>query len=197
MTTRVLCIAGSPRRNGNSDRLLERLMSGVTAGGCEPVRLSASEAGIRPCRGCNACSATGKCVIRDGMEDVYSAIDSAHAIAVVTPVYFATVPAVLKILYDRCQPYWARRFVLGEPPVAHKRPGAALVVGGGGDRFGTSCAFTPTQSVFGVLGVSLDHKLEVVGPDGPSDIMAYTSELDQAFEIGLALATSAFARVTP
>jgi len=194
---RVLCIAGSPRRHGNSDRLLEELSAGVEDAGGEALRLVASSAGVAPCRGCNACSSTGRCVIRDGMEDVYRALDSAQAIAVVTPVYFATVPAVLKTLYDRCQPYWARRFVLGEPPAPHKRPGAAIVVGGGGDRFGTGCAVTPTQSVFGVLGVSLDHVLEVVGPDAPGDVLSHTTELQATFEIGRALATSGFAPVTP
>ena len=48
------------------------------------------------------------------------------AIVIATPVFFATVPAVLKILYDRCQPYWARRYVLGEPPPDVRRPGALL-----------------------------------------------------------------------
>jgi len=188
---RILCIAGSPRRHGNSDRLLEELASGVADAGGEAVRLVASSSGVAPCRGCNACSATGECVVSDGMDDVYRALDSAHAIAVVTPVYFATVPAVLKSLYDRCQPYWARRFVLGEPAPLVKRPGAAIVVGGGGDPFGMGCAVTPTDSVFGVLGVSLDHVLEVVGPDSPTDVGGYTANLRDAFEIGRALATEA------
>ncbi len=31
--------------------------------------------------------------------------DAAEGLAIAAPVYFATVPAVLKTLYDRCQPY--------------------------------------------------------------------------------------------
>jgi multimeric flavodoxin WrbA len=131
---RVLCIAGSARRNGNSDRLLDALARGVTAAGGVAVKLIAAQAGVAPCRGCNACSRDGRCIIRDGMDAVYAELDAADAIAVSTPVYFATVPAVLKTLYDRCQPYWARRYVLGDPAPAQKRPGAVLVVGGGGIR---------------------------------------------------------------
>lgn len=187
----VLCIAGSPRRNGNSDRLLTRLEQGVRDGGGEPVRLVASAAGIDPCRGCNACSATGQCKLRDGMDDVYPLLDAADAIAVATPVYFASVPASLKALYDRCQPYWARRYVLGEPPRARKRPGAIVVVGGGGDPFGTTCAVTPTRSVFGLLGVSVDHVLEVVGPDAPGDIDVHEESLAEAQRIGMELVRAA------
>lgn len=190
---RVLCIAGSPRRHGNSEQLLDALAAGVTEAGGEAVRLRAVDAGVNPCRGCNACSKTGTCILRDGMDDVYPQLDAADVIVVATSVFFATVPAVLKALYDRCQPYWARRFVLGEPRPAHKRPGAILVVGGGGDPFGTTCAVTATRSVFAVLNVSADQVLEVVGPDAASDIASRPEALERAREIGRKLVETACA----
>jgi multimeric flavodoxin WrbA len=187
----VLCIAGSPRRHGNSDQLLDALAKGVAEAGGEAVRLVAADAGTHPCRGCNACSQTGECVVRDGMDDVYDAIDSADAVVISTPVYFATVPAVLKVLYDRCQPYWARRYVLGEPAPARKRPGALLIVGGGGDPFGTGCAITPSRSVANVIGVSLDTVFECVGPDAASDMGHHPDALARAEEIGRELVAAA------
>lgn len=187
---RVLCIAGSPRRGGNSDQLLDALERGVREVGGEPVRLVASDANAHACRGCNACSQTGECVVRDGMDAVYSAIDAAQAIAIATPVYFATVPAVLKVLYDRCQPYWARRYVLGEPAPEARRPGALLVVGGGGDPFGTACAVTPSRSVLNVLGVSLDTIYECVGPDSMSDMGFHPECLERAEQIGRELVSA-------
>jgi multimeric flavodoxin WrbA len=180
----VLCIAGSPRRGGNSDRLLEVVERGVDAAGGIPVRLEVSSAGIMPCRGCNSCSSTGRCVIHDAMDDVYPLLDAAAAIVVASPVYFATVPASLKALYDRCQPYWARRYVLGESPRRHKRPGALLLVGGGGDPFGTQCAIVPTRSVFAVLGVELSETLELIGADASGDAGQHPDALEQAEKIG-------------
>lgn len=187
---RVLCIAGSPRRGGNSDQLLDALSRGVKDAGGEPVRLVAANAGVHPCRGCNACSQTGECVVRDGMDDVYAALDSADAIVIATPVFFATVPAVLKIVYDRCQPYWARRHVLGEPAPAHRRPGALLVVGGGGDPFGTGCAITPSKSIMNVLDVTLETIFECVGPDAASDMGHHPDALARAEEIGRELVSA-------
>jgi multimeric flavodoxin WrbA len=118
------------------------------------------------------------------MDQVYPLLDSASAIAVASPVYFATVPAVLKSLYDRCQPYWARRFVLKEPPPAIRRPGALMLVGGGGDPFGTSCAAAPTRSVFAVLGVELAEQFEFVGVDSPSDMGRHPDVLRRAAQLG-------------
>jgi len=188
---RVLCIAGSPRRHGNSEQLLDALASGVAEAGGDPIRLRAVDAGVTPCRGCNACSKNGACIISDGMDAVYPELDAADVIVVATPVFFATVPATLKALFDRCQPYWARRYVLGEPRPAHKRPGAILVVGGGGDPFGTACAVTATRSVFAVLDVAADEVLEVVGPDKPSEIASRPEALERARAIGRELVTRA------
>lgn len=188
---RVLCIAGSPRRGGNSDRMLDAVERGVAAAGGMPVRIVPAVAGIAPCRGCNACSSTGECVIRDAMDEVYPLLDTVDALAVASPVYFATVPAVLKSLYDRCEPYWARRYVLGEARRASKRPGALILVGGGGDPFGTQCAVTPTKSVFGVLEVELTEFYEFVGVDSPTDISRHADALARAEEIGRALVTAA------
>lgn len=188
---RVLCVAGSPRRGGNSDQLLDALARGVRDAGGEPIRLTAADTAAHPCRGCNACSQTGECVVRDGMDAVYAQFDSADAIVISTPVYFATVPAVLKVLYDRCQPYWARRYVLGEPAPSTRRPGALLVVGGGGDPFGTACAVTPSKSVMNVLGVSAGTIFECVGPDAASDMGHHPDALARAEAIGREIAEAA------
>jgi multimeric flavodoxin WrbA len=130
--------------------------------------------------------------VRDGMSDVYPRLDEADAIVVATPVYFATVPASLKALYDRCQPYWARRYVLHiQPPP--RRPGALLVVGGGGDPYGHVCAVTTTRSVFAVL--SLDYTAEVVAEaDSPSDVQRRPDALLRAGEVGAQLAADAQGR---
>jgi multimeric flavodoxin WrbA len=184
VSARVLCIAGSPRRRGNSERLLDAFAGGVEAAGAEAVRLAAAQVGISPCLGCNACSKDGRCIQRDGMDEVYPLLESADAIVVASPVYFAGVPATLKALYDRCQPFWARRYILGQPARSPKRPGALLVVGGGGDPFGSDCVVTLTSSVFAVLGVHLEESMRVIGPDAPADIAALPEELERAAEMG-------------
>ena len=185
----VLCIAGSPRRHGNSEQLLDALIEGVGAAGGITTRLVARDAGVHPCLGCNACSKDGRCIQRDGMDAVYPLLDGADAIAVASPVFFGTVTAMLKLLLDRCQPYWARRYVLHEPAPATRRPGAILVVGGGGDPYGTSCAITPVRSVFAVLSVAApdERVLGVVGPDKRGEVASEPLVLERAMALGTAL----------
>ena len=195
---RVLGIAGSPRRAGNSDLMLDAALEGATGAGAGVARLVASELAIGPCRGCNACSRTGACVVTsDGMAEVYRALDEADALIVATPVYFASVPSTLKALYDRCQPYWARRYVLGEPAPDPKRPAGLLVVGGGGDPYGPDCAVTTTRSVLAVLGVGLEEKVVADRIDARGDIEAHADILDACRLLGSRLAHTAAERSRP
>lgn len=193
VAARILCIAGSPRRNGNNDRVLAALEEGVRVAGGKVDHLVAARAGASPCRGCNSCSRDGRCIQRDGMDRVYQSIDAADAVAIATPVYFATVPAVLKILYDRCQPYWARRYVLGQPAPTVRRPGALLIVRGGGDPFGSECATSPTKSVFAVLGVELIASAESLA-DRLGEIEQDPAMIARAAEIGSLLVAEASRR---
>lgn len=176
----VLAVAGGPRRHGNSERLLDACIEGVREVGVLVDKLVLVEHDIRPCRGCNACSLTGECVIQDGMSDVYPRIDDAGAIVVGSPVYFATVPAVLKAFYDRMQPYWARRYVLHEEPSGPRRPGGLVAVRGGGDPFGFVAAVYTTRSVFAVLGIDYEEEIKVAGVDSPGDLGRHPDRLDEA-----------------
>jgi multimeric flavodoxin WrbA len=180
----VLGIAGSPRRHGNSEQLLDACLAGVTEAGGSAEKIPVVEYRLKPCNGCNACSLTGECVLVDRMEELYPKLESAGAIVVASPIFFATVPAVLKALYDRCQPFWARRWVLGEPPPAHKRPGTLLLARGGGDPYGFEGAVLTTKSLFAVLGVRYASDLRIAGVDSPSDIGRRPDALAEARRIG-------------
>jgi multimeric flavodoxin WrbA len=192
---KVLCIAGSPRRRGNSERLLDACAEGVRGAGGIVETLVVCELEIGPCTSCDECSVTGVCVVFDDMTDVYPRLEDADALIVASPVYFSSVPAQLKALYDRCQVFWARVQNMGEQPRSPRRPGAFLVVRGGGDPYGFECAVTPTRSVFSVLGVDLAEELEVEGPDAPDDIEELPEVLARARDIGASIAESARAQM--
>ena len=120
-------------------------------------------------------------------EEVIAALEEGHAadaIVVATPVFFASVPSTLKALYDRCQPYWARRYVLGEPRPEHKRPGALLIAAGGGDPYGHGCVEAPTRSVFAVLGVELTDVVVAEPVDAARDVLAKPEVIEMCGALG-------------
>ena len=190
----VLGIAGSPRRFGNSDRLLDAVLEGAREAGAETRTLIASESGLKQCLGCNACSLTGECIQHDGGPAVYAAIDAADAIVVATPVYFAGVPGGLKVLIDRMQPYWARRYVLKLPRPA-RRPGAILLARGGGDPYGFEHAEATVRSVLAVLEIDVLGVVRAAEVDSVGDLEAYPDLLGEARALGAEVAREAAQRL--
>ncbi len=126
----ILVLLGSPRRGKNSETLADRFLKPLELAGCHIDRISVSELAVKPCTGCEACSKIGRCVIRDDMDTLYPALDAADWVVLVSPVYFNSITGSLKVLIDRCQVYWARKFVLKWPPVKGGRMGFLLMSAG-------------------------------------------------------------------
>ncbi len=186
----VLGFAGSPRKHGNSEQLLDACLAGAEGVGTRVHKLVVADLAIHSCRGCSGCSLTGECVIRDQMHEVYEAIDMASAIVFSSPVYFASVPGVLKVMLDRMQPYWARTHVLKSPPPP-RRPGGLLLVRAGGDPYGFTAAEYPLRSVSAVLGLDIVGEVKVTDVDSAGAVSKHPLALDHARELGARVGAAA------
>ena len=105
MTIKVLAFAGSPRRNGNSETLLDWVLASM---GGEPdvaiEKVPLTEANINPCRGCNACEKLNKCVQRDGMDIYHDKIVACGLYRPFTsPIFCMGLASQVKALVDRAQ----------------------------------------------------------------------------------------------
>lgn len=112
---KVVAIFGSPRADGNSDILLNHSIQGAEAGGAEVQKIVVRDLQIAPCNSCGGCFDKGECVIHDDMQKVYAHLVDTDGIMVASPIYFMSVSAQLKALIDRCQAFWARKYILHLP----------------------------------------------------------------------------------
>lgn len=110
----VLGLAGSPRRKGNTDLLLEAFLSGAESVGAETKIVRVSSLHITACQACDDCARNGKCIIEDDFQMVDRQIISADVVALAAPLYFGGVPAHVKSLVDRSQCQWVRKYRLHE-----------------------------------------------------------------------------------
>ena len=125
---KVLGIYGSPRKGGNSDRLLDRALEGAGSAGAEIFRIYVRDLKMTGCIECGGCDKTGKCVVKDDMQEVYPRLEEADVIFVSTPIFFYGVTAQLKALIDRGQAEWSRK-MLGKSPDGRDRKGFLIAVG--------------------------------------------------------------------
>lgn len=155
MAVKVLGLAGSARRGGNTEILLDWCLGGAKDEGAVVVKVALSELNLHGCRACDACRETGECIQKDDMQGLYPQLREVDSIVIAAPVYFLGVPAVPKMVVDRCQPLWVRKYVLGESLAGPGRPerrGAFLSCAGGP----SMQAFEGSQRVVRALWNTLD-----------------------------------------
>ncbi len=99
---RVLVVCGSPRKDGNSDLLAERIAAKIerTSLDAEIVRLR--ELDYSSCVGCESCRDDGECSrFTDGMTPVYETVRKARGLVLISPVHNYNVSAWIKAFIDR------------------------------------------------------------------------------------------------
>jgi len=121
---RVLAIAGSPRRHGNSEVLLDWVIEGMMRDPSISVsKVVLADADIQPCRGCNACERLNRCITRDGMDTLHDQIIEADCVILAAPIYCMSICAQAKALVDRAQVFRSRKYVLNLPIIPPERVG--------------------------------------------------------------------------
>jgi len=184
----VLGLAGSPRRGGNSETLLDQAMEGARAAGARVRKIVLNELRFGPCQNCGFCSRQGVCRLNDDMRQVYEALDHADRIILASPIYFTNVSAQTKMMVDRCQPYWVRKYLLKQPALKTGRRGLFLCVGGfkKGRRF-FACAQFLVRIWMLNLDVVLVNSLFQPGVDARGEIQKYPETLAAALAAGRSL----------
>jgi multimeric flavodoxin WrbA len=127
----VLGLQGSPRKNSNTQYLLDIFLDAAARRGARTHRLDICKMDIQPCRELVVCEKKGFCPIKDEMRDVvYPLLRQAEIIVAASPVFFYNVTAQLKALIDRSQTLWARKYRLKlKDPYDATRQGFLLGVG--------------------------------------------------------------------
>lgn len=185
--TLIVGLNGSPRRNGNSARLLEEALRSARGSGATVLRFDLAFLDISPCRACEDCFTDGECVIRDEMDAIYKALEEADAVIVSSPIYFSGMSSYAKIAVDRCQALWARRKVLKAP---RKLAAGAIILVAAQPNAKFDNAVSELRAFLIGIGVDPGEVLKVAGADGPSYSEDHPDVLAKAGDLGRGLISS-------
>lgn len=104
MSKKVLILAASPRKGGNSDLLCDAFAQGAKESGHTVEKIYVQDQKIGHCRACYGCRGKGVCVQKDDMASILDKLVAADVIVLATPVYFYAMDGQLKTLIDRTLP---------------------------------------------------------------------------------------------
>ncbi len=102
---KVLALLGSPRKNGNTARVLSWVEDKLKRDGHQVERLDVAALGLEGCAGCHLCQKSAPdelvCSRRDSGLEVFRKMIAADAIIYASPLYWFDFTAQIKSLIDR------------------------------------------------------------------------------------------------
>ena len=99
---KVLGINGSRRKHGNTAILLQNVLHPAEQAGFDTEMIHLGEYCIHACTGCEGCSNSWNCIIKDDFPTLIDKLDRADAIVLGSPTYWYTVTSDMKRFIDHC-----------------------------------------------------------------------------------------------
>jgi multimeric flavodoxin WrbA len=101
-SVKVLGVVGSPRKNGNTAKLVKRALEGAASvPGVETELYEMGGKKFHHCTGCLSCAETGECVFKDDLSDFIARYLQADGMILASPIYHMSVTGLMKNAIDR------------------------------------------------------------------------------------------------
>ncbi len=185
----LLAIHGSPRKNGNTEILLDTFLNGINQHFIvEKIRLS--ELNYQPCLECGKCEKQGTCILQDDFQLLYEKILKADFLVVATPVFFYNHTSYVQAFFERFQVFWIRKYLLKLPHPFNKQPKGILL----------SLGATKGAKIFEATIRSFKYVLDTIygkyvgglffrNIEKKGEILNYPEYLEKAKNLGIQIAT--------
>jgi len=167
---RAVCLMGSARTGGSTERLIDAIMLGMRQAKLDAIKYCIGQCDIRYCLGCKRCYADGCCVQQDDVKSIVSDMLSADAVVIAAPSYWAGVPGQMKTFFDRCTPYGdtnENRTLFANHPIK----GVAIAIRAGSRPQENELVLDAIAHFFGHLGIDTVKRVSLTGVDTPDDLL--------------------------
>lgn len=185
----ILAVSGSPRKGGNSDILLERILEGAAAEGVPGEAVFLRQLDFKGCIGCEKCRSAKACVgLKDDMQLLYPKIEACRGLVLVSPTHFYTVTAPMKAFIDRLYCY----FDFDEPRpgpwtsrlIGQGRVGLVAAVCEQKDPRDMGCTLDVMRMSLDALGYKLAGEMAVMATYDKGKVATDNRALEDAVKLG-------------
>ncbi|MFP4283950.1 MAG: flavodoxin family protein [Desulfovermiculus sp.] len=183
----LVALYGSPRRQGNTSRLLQEAVQGAREAGAGVQEFVLRDLKISPCLELYHCKKEGECSIKDDFQMVRDAILKSKGLMLASPIFFYSVTAQTKAFMDRFQSLWVKKYFIDEIGFGQWTPtrqGLFISAGATKGRKLFEGTLLTVKYFFDPLDMALWKSLLYRGLDGPEDILKHPEYLQEARAAG-------------
>jgi multimeric flavodoxin WrbA len=186
---KIIAIYGSPRRKGNTATLLKKTIEGARESGAEVEEIVLRDLKISPCLEIYGCMQAGECAIKDDFQIVRDKILASQGLILASPVFFYTVSSHTKILMDRFQSLWVKKYWVDKTSKDQqiiKRKGLFISVGATKGKKLFDGMLLSVKYFFDILEMELWKTLLYRQLDFQEDVLKHPEYLEEAHKAGKA-----------
>jgi multimeric flavodoxin WrbA len=190
---KIVAIYGSPRRRGNTATLLKKAIEGARDSGATVEEIVLRDLKISPCLEIYGCLQAGECAIKDDFQMVRDKILDAKGLILASPVFFYTVSSHTKMLMDRFQSLWVKKYWVDKTPreqQTNNRKGMFISVGATKGKKLFDGMLLSVKYFFDVLDMELWKALLYRQLDFQDDVIKHPEYLEEAYNAGKAFTTA-------
>lgn len=122
----------SPRKDKNCDFIRDEIINLLKNNNIEYKLYNIRDMKLEFCDDCGYCKHKLGCVKDDDLKNLYKEFDESNGCIVISPIYFDSVPAKLKLIIDRLQAIYSSKYIHNKSLIDRdkKRNGFLYAVGG-------------------------------------------------------------------
>ncbi|MGE5628842.1 MAG: flavodoxin family protein [Solirubrobacterales bacterium] len=153
---KIVVLFSSPNPDGNTGILLKSFLMHCKE---EVNYINVYTLNVKPCTDCRACYKTGICIINDDMNELYNLVENCDAVIIASPMYFTSLPGPLKLVIDRFQAYWSRKFIIKDHEPLKRKRGVLLMTSGVKSDLGFSSCEAIAKQFFSLINADFNFKI--------------------------------------
>jgi multimeric flavodoxin WrbA len=187
MARSTLLINGSPRENGNTDALLDRLILGAGEAAPKIEHIKLRDLRIGDCIGCCTCRDESACKLQDDMTSVRGKIETAGLLIFASPNYWCGITGSMKTCMDRLYFY---HHPLNSARISGKEAVILSTMGESANiEYESALLVEFFERAMRSLGIAIRDILLFPGLMDRGDIFGKPEYLEQAFALGRSIGT--------
>ena len=191
--SKIIAIYGSPRRKGNTATLMQKAIEGARDSGADVEEIVLRDLKISPCLEIYGCLKAGECAIKDDFQMVRDKILNSRGLILASPVFFYTVSTHTKMLMDRFQSLWVKKYWVDKAPKGQQvnsRKGLFISVGATRGKKLFDGMLLSIKYFFDVLDMELWKTLLYRQLDFQDDVLKHPEYLEEAYQAGKAFTSA-------
>ena len=185
---KVLGINCSPRKDGNNNFLLEKVLEGARENGCVTKKINILDYNISPCRESeyNQVSEKGLSIVDDDANKIIEEVNVFDVLIIASPIFFGSLSAQAKTIIDRFQCIWLNKNVFHDDKdsFSSRKKGYFISTSATDREDFFDNAKSIIRHFFAVINFEYSGEILCAQVEEKNDICKYPEKIQEAYTLG-------------